>query len=69
MDVPLVFEQTEFSIHVPHVPGELEPPSGAEDKKSWVEDLTKSQTERETCFYGKYTDKRGQGHGLSLANG
>lgn len=53
MDIPLVFEQTEFSIHVPHVPGDLDPPSDQAERETWVQDLVKSQGERETCFYGE----------------
>ncbi|KAG7527363.1 hypothetical protein FFLO_07008 [Filobasidium floriforme] len=51
MDIPLVFEQTEFSIHVPHVPGNLDPPSDQAERETWVQGLVKSQGERETCFY------------------
>lgn len=53
MDIPLVFEQTEFSIHVPHVPGELDPPSGQAERGAWIEELIAERTERETCFYGE----------------
>jgi hypothetical protein len=53
MDIPLVFEQTEFSIHVPHVPGDLDPPSDQAERETWVQHLVESQGERETCFYGE----------------
>jgi hypothetical protein len=53
MDIPLIFEQTDFAIHVPEVSGRLEVPSDVEEQAGWIRDLLNRKAERETCFYGE----------------
>jgi len=55
MDIPLIFEQTDFAVHVPEVPGSLEVPSDFEERAEWIRNLLNRTGERETCFYGGRT--------------
>jgi len=52
MDIPLIFEQTDFAVHVPEVPGSLNVPEAAEERAEWIRSLLDRTGERETCFYG-----------------
>jgi hypothetical protein len=53
MDIPLTFEQTEFSVHVPHISDSLDVPADEDERESWVQGLVDRVEERETCFYGE----------------
>jgi hypothetical protein len=53
MDIPLIFEQTDFAVHVPEVPGSFKVPSDGEERVEWIRNLLDRTGERETCFYGR----------------
>lgn len=55
MDIAHIFEQTDLSIQIHHLPDGLPSPSSDatnQEKLEWAENL-EGRGEREVCFYGE----------------